>query len=204
MVSRAARVGPNRFPPGAVAAQVPSRLQEPVPRRQPRAAAHRPAHRVDRPSLDHDWPGVDFLGEGLRRAFALLLGGDAEVSGVVLLTLKVAVTATLIACAFGLPLGFFLATRPFWGRRAAFTLVNTALAFPTVVAAVCGHAIAEASPAVMVAGHVRGSTRMLTTAIALDTGQGDFGRAVALGVIVMVLALLANIEVQVRQGQGHA
>src|SRR5947207_5406404 len=49
------------------------------PRRQPRAAAHRPAHRVDRPSLDHDWPGVDFLGEGLRRAFALLLGGDAEV-----------------------------------------------------------------------------------------------------------------------------
>src|SRR2546421_3205903 len=133
MVSRAARVGPNRFPPGAVAAQVPSRLQEPVPRRQPRAAAHRPAHRVDRPSLDHDWPGVDFLGEGLRRAFALLLGGDAEVSGVVLLTLKVAVTATLIACAFGLPLGFFLATRPFWGRRAAFTLVNTALAFPTVV-----------------------------------------------------------------------
>src|SRR5438445_751376 len=33
----------------------------------------------------------------------------------------------------GLPLGFFLATRPFWGRRAAFTLVNTALAFPTVV-----------------------------------------------------------------------
>src|SRR2546429_9684021 len=100
MVSRAARVGPNRFPRGAVAAQVPSRLQEPVPRRQPRAAAHRPAHRVDRPSLDHDWPGVDFLAEGLRRAFALLLGGDAEVSGVVLLTLKVAVTATLIACAF--------------------------------------------------------------------------------------------------------
>src|SRR2546429_9533939 len=133
MVSRAARVGPNRFPPGAVAAQVPPRLQDPVPRRQPRAAAHRPAHRVDRPSLDHDWPGVDFLAEGLRRAFALLLGGDAEVSGVVLLTLKVAVTATLIACAFGLPLGFFLATRPFWGRRAAFTLVNTALAFPTVV-----------------------------------------------------------------------
>src|SRR2546430_14000463 len=38
-----------------------------------------------------------------------------------------------MACAFGLPLGFFLATRPLWGRRAAFTLVHTALAFPTVV-----------------------------------------------------------------------
>src|SRR5207302_10607248 len=110
MVSRAARVGPNRFPRGAVAAQVPSRLQEPVPRRQPRAAAHRPAHRVDRPSLDHDWPGVDFLAEGLRRAFALLLGGHAELSGVVLLTFKGAVPATLIACAFGLPRRAFLAT----------------------------------------------------------------------------------------------
>src|SRR5207302_9686528 len=116
MVSRAARVGPNRFPPGAVAAQVPSRLQDHVPRRQPRAAAHRPAHRADRPSLDHDWPGVDFLREGPRRAFALLLAGDAEVSGVVLLTLKLAVTATLIASAFGLPPGFFLPPRPFWAR----------------------------------------------------------------------------------------
>src|SRR5438046_9660424 len=97
MVSRAARVGPNRFPAGAVAAQVPSRLQEPVPRRQPRAAAHRPAHRVDRPSLDHDWPGVDLLGEGPRRAFALLLGGAADASGVAVLPWSVAVTATPIA-----------------------------------------------------------------------------------------------------------
>ena len=33
----------------------------------------------------------------------------------------------------GLPTGFVLATKPFWGRRAALTVVNTALAFPTVV-----------------------------------------------------------------------
>jgi tungstate transport system permease protein len=32
-----------------------------------------------------------------------------------------------------MPLGFALATRPFWGRRLALTVVNTALAFPTVV-----------------------------------------------------------------------
>src|SRR5439155_98208 len=133
LVSRSAPVGPDRFPAGAVAAQVPPRLQAAVSRRQQGVVARRPPHRVDGPSLDHDRAGVDFLGEGLRRAFALLLVGDAEVSGVVLLTLKVAVTATLIACILGLPLGFFLATRPFWGRRAAFTLVNTALAFPTVV-----------------------------------------------------------------------
>ena len=76
---------------------------------------------------------MDFLGEGFRRAFALLLSGDAEVFGIALLTLKIAVVATVVACGVGLPLGYLLATRRFWGRRAALTAVNTALAFPTVV-----------------------------------------------------------------------
>ena len=76
---------------------------------------------------------MDFLAEGFRRALALLVSGDAEVLGIALLTLKIAVVATTIACGIGLPLGYFLATRRFWGRRAALTAVNTALAFPTVV-----------------------------------------------------------------------
>jgi tungstate transport system permease protein len=76
---------------------------------------------------------MDFLAEGFRRALALLLSGDAEVFGIALLTLKIAVVATVVACGIGLPLGYFLATRRFWGRRAALTAVNTALAFPTVV-----------------------------------------------------------------------
>jgi tungstate transport system permease protein len=76
---------------------------------------------------------MDFLAEGFRRALALLLSGDAEVFGIALLTLKIAVVATVLACGIGLPLGYLLATRRFWGRRAALTAVNTALAFPTVV-----------------------------------------------------------------------
>src|SRR5256885_2787677 len=76
---------------------------------------------------------MDFLAEGFRRAWSLLVAGDSEVYGIALLTLKVAVVATIISCAVGLPLGYFLATRRFWGRRAALTVVNTALAFPTVV-----------------------------------------------------------------------
>jgi len=44
----------------------------------------------------------------------------------------------------------------------------------------------------------------LTTAIALYTGQGDFGLALALGVILLALALLVNIALQVLQGRGHA
>src|ERR1041384_5156481 len=76
---------------------------------------------------------MDVLGEGARRALALLLSGDREVYGVTLLTLKIASIATVVACAAGIPMGFVLASRPFWGRRAALTVVNTALAFPTGV-----------------------------------------------------------------------
>lgn len=76
---------------------------------------------------------MEFVIEGIRRAVALLASADSEVLGIALLTFKVAVVATIAACALGLPLGFVLATRRFWGRRIALTVVNTALAFPTVV-----------------------------------------------------------------------
>jgi tungstate transport system permease protein len=76
---------------------------------------------------------LGFLAEGFRRALALLFSGDAEVFGIALLTFKVAIVATAAACIMGVPLGFALATRRFWGRRVALTVVNTALAFPTVV-----------------------------------------------------------------------
>ena len=52
---------------------------------------------------------MDFLAEGFRRAWGLLVAGDAEVYGIAFLTLKVAVVATIIACAAGLPFGYFLA-----------------------------------------------------------------------------------------------
>ena len=76
---------------------------------------------------------MDFLAEGFRRAFGLLFSADAEVYGIAFLSFKVAVVATVFACGIGIPLGFALATRAFWGRRVALTVVNTALAFPTVV-----------------------------------------------------------------------
>ena len=41
---------------------------------------------------------MEFLAEGIRRAWALISGGDAEVFGIALLTLKVAVVATIVAC----------------------------------------------------------------------------------------------------------
>jgi tungstate transport system permease protein len=229
---------------------------------------------------------MDFLAEGFRRALALLLNGDAEVFSIALLSLKIAVVATFLACAIGLPLGYFLATRRFWGRRAALTMVNTALAFPTVVVglllfgllsrrgplgglgwlytwqaivagdvllalpiaaalsaaavqgvdprvrrtaetlgasrwltawtvarearfalaavitAAFGQVVAEIGAAMIVGGNIRGSTRTLTTAVALYTSQGDFGLALAHGLVLIVLALVVNVALQVLQGKG--
>src|SRR5882762_640706 len=133
VVSHPAPLAARRLPPGALEAQLPHLLQAAGQRRQPRAAPECGAHRVDFTSLGDDRRGMDFLGEGLRRAVALLFSGDAEVYGIALLTLKIGLIATVLACGLGIPVGFVLATRPFWGRRAALTVVNTALAFPTVV-----------------------------------------------------------------------
>jgi tungstate transport system permease protein len=58
---------------------------------------------------------------------------SAEVAGIAALSLRIAVAATLAACAVGLPLGAWLGSTAFAGRRAVVILVNTALALPTVV-----------------------------------------------------------------------
>jgi tungstate transport system permease protein len=76
---------------------------------------------------------LDFFTDGLRRGVELLISGDAEVFGITLLSLRVAVISTIVACILGIPLGFVVGTTRFWGRRAAITALNTMLAFPTVV-----------------------------------------------------------------------
>lgn len=56
-----------------------------------------------------------------------------EVLGIAALSLRVALTATVVACLIGIPLGFALGWTRFAGRRALLALLNTALALPTVV-----------------------------------------------------------------------
>src|SRR5579859_8092829 len=57
----------------------------------------------------------------------------AEIFGIAALSLKVAVLATLVACALGIPAGAWLGSTTFRGRRVLLTALNTALALPTVV-----------------------------------------------------------------------
>jgi tungstate transport system permease protein len=53
-----------------------------------------------------------------------------------------------------------------------------------------GRAISEVGVAMMIGGNIRGETRVLTTAIALQTGIGDFPFSIALGIILLLIALV--------------
>jgi len=54
-------------------------------------------------------------------------------------------------------------------------------------------AISEVGCAMMVGGNIRGATRIITTAIALEASKGDIALAIALGIILLFLALIINI-----------
>ena len=60
-----------------------------------------------------------------------------------------------------------------------------------------GRAISEVGAAMMLGGNIRGYTRILTTAISLETQKGELVLALALGIILIALALVINIIVNV-------
>jgi tungstate transport system permease protein len=45
----------------------------------------------------------------------------------------------------------------------------------------------------MLGGNIRGYTRTMTTAIALETSKGEFAFGLALGIILMIVALIINL-----------
>ncbi len=56
-----------------------------------------------------------------------------------------------------------------------------------------GRAISEVGIALMVGGNIRGFTRVITTAISLETSKGDLELSIALGIILILIALTVNI-----------
>ncbi|MDQ3068973.1 MAG: ABC transporter permease [Acidobacteriota bacterium] len=60
----------------------------------------------------------------------------------------------------------------------------------------------ELGAAVILGGNIRGETRTLTTVIALEHTKGDDGRAMALGLILLVIALAVNASVHSRWLRG--
>jgi tungstate transport system permease protein len=71
--------------------------------------------------------------EAFSLALALLAAPDAELIGIILLSLQVSLSATLLAALFGLPLGAVVALCRFPGRSAVIALLNACMGLPPVV-----------------------------------------------------------------------
>ncbi|OAN72813.1 ABC transporter permease [Rhodobacteraceae bacterium EhC02] len=220
------------------------------------------------------------MGEALGLAVGLVLSGDADLLQIVLLSLRVSLTATAIACLVGLLIGALVAIGRFRGRNAVLILMNALMGLPPVVVgllvylhlsrsgplgflgllytptamiiaqailitpiiaalsrqvledlhaeyaeqfrSLCltrwqtvqallwdaryslltvglagfGRAVAEVGAVIIVGGNIDHLTRVMTTAIALETSRGDLALALALGIILLVIALGVNAAVQ--------
>ena len=78
------------------------------------------------------------------------------------------------------------------GWRGLILLWDERYALLTVVIAAFGRAISEVGAVMVVGGNIEGFTRVMTTAIALETSKGDLPLALALGVLLLLVVLLLN------------
>ncbi len=87
-----------------------------------------------------------------------------------------------------------------------FQIIMTVIkeAKPAVLAAVLlsfGRALSEVGVAMMIGGNIRGYTRVLTTAIALETSMGYIEISIALGIILLSISLIINLLLSWVQGR---
>ena len=88
---------------------------------------------------------------------------------------------------------------------ALLMLVHGRWAVMTVLIAAFGRAIAEVGAVMIVGGNIDGFTRVMTTAIALETSKGDLPLAMALGLVLLAVVALVNALLGlVQRGHGSA
>jgi tungstate transport system permease protein len=86
-------------------------------------------------------------------------------------------------------------------RQAAVTVLAEArLGVIVAIAAGFGSIISEVGAVMLVGGNIEGRTRVLTTAIVLETRKGNFDLALLLGAVLLLLAFLANLIMLRLQG----
>jgi tungstate transport system permease protein len=219
------------------------------------------------------------FGASFGLAFQLIISADPDLAEIVMLSLRVSLTAVIVACAVGLPLGAALAVTRFPGRGLSIAVLNSLMGLPPVVVGLIlylllsnagplgvlgllytpsamiiaqtvlvapivaalarqtledlnaeydeqlrslgvgrmraiptliwdgryslltvalagfGRAIAEVGAVIIVGGNIDHLTRVMTTAIALETSKGDLALALALGIILVALAIAVNAAV---------
>jgi len=214
--------------------------------------------------------------QSFKEAINLLLSFDAELYGIILLTLIVTVSSTVIAAAIAVPVGIVIGSRDFYGKRLLVRIIHTFMGLPPVVAGLVvyiflsrngplgnlgflftptamviaqviiiipiitglsiaavklkssvvednckglglsrwqtmklllhecrypifsailtgyGRAISEVGAVSLVGGNIQYHTRVMTTAIVLETRMGNFDKALAIGIILITLSFIIN------------
>ena len=216
---------------------------------------------------------------GIQEAFRLIIILDSDLIEITVRSLKVSLTALVVASALALPFGTWLAIRRFRYRRVTIAALNALMGLPPVVVGLIvylllsrsgpfgvmgllftptamiiaqviiitpliasithqamrelwseyhdllislntskrqrvaaliwdgrrtlmtaalagfGRAIGEVGAIMIVGGNIDHATRVLTTAIALETGKGDFALALGLGFVLIALTLVVNLAI---------
>lgn len=88
-------------------------------------------------------------------------------------------------------------------QAAAKVLVEARLGISGALAAGLGRAIGEVGAVMLVGGNIAGYTRVMTTAIVLETRQGDYTLGLWLGLILLLVAFVVNLLLSGLQGTGE-
>ena len=137
-------------------------------------------------------------------SFELLFTPTAIVIGYVVIAFPILVVFTVSAVQGADPRVYETARSLGVSRlRAALTTLRE-VRFGIVAAVVnaFGRVVSEVGCAIMVGGNIAGLTRNMPTAIALETSKGDFAQGIALGMVLMALALGINVVMALLQGEG--
>jgi len=135
----------------------------------------------------------------------LLFTQSAMVIGQVLIALPVLIAFSLSAIQSADPrareTALALGATP---PRVAWTmLVEVRFALMAAVCNAFGRVVSEVGCSLMVGGNIAGVTRNIPTAIALETSKGDFAQGIALGIVLLVVALGVNSAFAFFQGESQ-
>lgn len=136
--------------------------------------------------------------KGVFGSYALLYTENAIILGEVCLILPIIINMTLTAIQVSDPR--LLTTLKSIGASQSQILLpllkELKFIFLAIIITGFGRAIGEVGAAMMLGGNIHGSTRTLTTAIALETSKGAFEMGLALGIALLCIAFMVNFLLQ--------
>jgi tungstate transport system permease protein len=87
-------------------------------------------------------------------------------------------------------------------RAALTTLTEVRFGVMAALFSAFGRVVSEIGCSLMVGGNIAGFTRNIPTAIALETSKGEFAEGIALGFMLLAVALVVNFSLAFLQGEG--